>query len=219
MKTQVVQYIRDRQSTLASGLAALLIIVAGFLVFNYFSGLNKTKAPSIPPESSQTSQLNGNPTLPVNTGQPTQAPASLGTSTLQLPTTYTVVRGDSLSAIAQKYYGDASKWTEIAKANNLANPQVIHAGNALTVPQLASSTQASAAQTASSGASVGGTSAVSSKIGNTYTVRLGDTLWSIAQKAYGSGYEWYRIDQANAPIPRNALGKPLISPGQNLKIP
>jgi len=30
-----------------------------------------------------------------------------------------------------------------------------------------------------------------------YTVSEGDTLWSIAEEKYGSGFEWYRIAQAN----------------------
>ncbi len=30
-----------------------------------------------------------------------------------------------------------------------------------------------------------------------YTVKEGETLWSIAEDAYGSGFEWYRIAEAN----------------------
>lgn len=211
-KNTIVTIIRDRQSTIASGLAALLIIVGGFLVFNYFSGLNKTKAPSITPESTQSAQLDQNQGFPVNRDQP----ANLGAQT-QLPTTYTVVRGDSLSQIARKFYGDGGKWVEIAKANKLANPQVIHAGNVFVIPKLDAPTQA--AQADSKGGTNLGSATTTVKPGSIYTVKSGDTLWDIALSAYGSGYEWYRIDQANSPIPRNANGKPLIMPGQNLKIP
>lgn len=48
---------------------------------------------------------------------------------------YTVVKGDYLWEIALRAYGDGYKWTEIAKANNLANPNVIHAGNVLKLPR------------------------------------------------------------------------------------
>ena len=49
--------------------------------------------------------------------------------------TYTVVRGDNLWNIAVRAYGDGFKWTEIAKANNLANPSLIHSGNVFKLPR------------------------------------------------------------------------------------
>lgn len=50
-------------------------------------------------------------------------------------TSYTVVHGDSLWKIAVAKYNDGYRWVDIARANNLANPDVIHAGNVLTLPQ------------------------------------------------------------------------------------
>ena len=49
--------------------------------------------------------------------------------------TYEVVHGDSLWDIAVRAYGDGYKWVEIAKENNLVNPNVIHAGNVLVLPR------------------------------------------------------------------------------------
>lgn len=51
------------------------------------------------------------------------------------PSTYTVVHGDTLWTVAVKTYGDGYKWTLIAKANKLTNPNVIHAGNVLVLPR------------------------------------------------------------------------------------
>lgn len=54
--------------------------------------------------------------------------------------TYTVQSGDSLWSIAQKFYGDGSRWTEIQQANlashpSLAtSPQTIYTGWVLTIP-------------------------------------------------------------------------------------
>lgn len=49
--------------------------------------------------------------------------------------TYTILAGDDLWEIAVRAYGDGYKWVEIAKANNLSDPNLIHAGNPLTIPR------------------------------------------------------------------------------------
>ncbi len=49
---------------------------------------------------------------------------------------YTVKSGDSLSAIAKREYGDATKWRRIYDANRdqISNPDLIHPGQDLTIP-------------------------------------------------------------------------------------
>lgn len=49
--------------------------------------------------------------------------------------TYTVVQGDCLWTIAVRAYGDGYKWVDIARENKLANPDIIHAGNVLSIPR------------------------------------------------------------------------------------
>ncbi len=50
---------------------------------------------------------------------------------------YTVVAGDTLSAIAQQWYGDAAQWPRIFEANRdqITNPNLIFPGQVLRVPQ------------------------------------------------------------------------------------
>lgn len=48
--------------------------------------------------------------------------------------TYTVVKGDTLWNIAVQAYGDGYKWVDIAKENNLINPDLIHPGNLFVLP-------------------------------------------------------------------------------------
>jgi hypothetical protein len=48
--------------------------------------------------------------------------------------TYTVVSGDTLWAIAERFYGDGNKYQAIADANGVANPDLIHPGQELTIP-------------------------------------------------------------------------------------
>jgi len=48
---------------------------------------------------------------------------------------YKVKTGDYLWKIALEAYGDGYQWVKIAKINNLSNPEIIHAGNALMIPR------------------------------------------------------------------------------------
>jgi nucleoid-associated protein YgaU len=50
------------------------------------------------------------------------------------PRTYTVVSGDTLWAISERFYGDGSKYQVIADASGVANPDLIHPGQELTIP-------------------------------------------------------------------------------------
>jgi len=47
-----------------------------------------------------------------------------------------VQRGDTLSAIAEREYGDPGAWRPIARANLIANPRVLEVGRLLVVPPL-----------------------------------------------------------------------------------
>ncbi len=56
-----------------------------------------------------------------------------------LPAVHVVEPGDTLSAIAQKYYGNAALWPEIHKANKDVigkDPSKIYPGQKLTIPKL-----------------------------------------------------------------------------------
>lgn len=73
----------------------------------------------------------------------TKAPAPSAAPTTAMTTTgkkitdtkYTVAKGDYLWDIAVRAYGDGYKWVEIARANKLANPDLIFSGNVLQLPR------------------------------------------------------------------------------------
>ncbi|MDP2649411.1 MAG: LysM peptidoglycan-binding domain-containing protein [bacterium] len=48
---------------------------------------------------------------------------------------YTVVEGDNLWDISIRAYGDGFKWLEIAKVNNLSNPNLIYPGDVFKLPR------------------------------------------------------------------------------------
>jgi nucleoid-associated protein YgaU len=61
---------------------------------------------------------------------PTDTTGTSGTGT------YVVVKGDSLSKIAKREYGDAAKWRRIYEANqdSIKDPDLIYPGQTLKIP-------------------------------------------------------------------------------------
>jgi LysM repeat protein len=98
-----------------------------------------------------------------------------------------VQSNDSLWKIATRVYGDGYKWTEIAKANNLKNPNVISKGQKLVLPKIE---KVVADTTINKNETV-----ITEK--TEYKVIRGDTLWKIATQVYGDGYKWTKIWQDN----------------------
>ena len=123
---------------------------------------------------------------------------SSGAASSGAGSTYTVRRGDTLSAIAVRYRTTVAA---IMQANGLGS-YTIYVGQRLTIPGTASSGAASSGS-ASNGASQAAT-------GGTYTVLRGDTLYSIAAR---HGTTVAAIMQANN------LGSSIIYAGQRLAIP
>ncbi len=70
-----------------------------------------------------TQPITKTPTQQQTPTQPTQ-PKIVGTS-------YKVVEGDNLWDISVRAYGDGYKWVELARLNNLTNPDLIYVGNVI----------------------------------------------------------------------------------------
>ncbi|MDB5101650.1 MAG: hypothetical protein JWM80_6071 [Cyanobacteria bacterium RYN_339] len=85
--------------------------------------------------------------------------------------TYHVRAGDSLSAIARDQLGNMERWHELYAANQdaVADPDVIHPGEQLTLPAVPA----------------------------TYTVKPGDTLKAIAAAKLGNADRWREIYELN----------------------
>ena len=79
--------------------------------------------------------------------------------------TYIVKKGDTLSSIASKY---GTTYQQLAKINNLKNPNIIYPGQVLKI-----------------------------SVPTTHTVQKGDTLWSIAQRYLGNGSRYMDIKSLN----------------------
>lgn len=191
--------IQSNQSKVSMVLGALIILVVGILIFNYF---NKNKASLGPAQQTEVEQ----DVLPD-----------------KLPGKYTVKEDDTLFAIAEKYYADGYKYSEIAKANNLTNVDQIEIGQVLQIPKLDLQAQASPEPSSSptpqqqEALGTGGDDNTTwgPRIeGNTYTVVEEDWLSKIAGRAYGNIFAYDRIAKAN-----NIPNPDLIEPGMVLTIP
>src|SRR5690606_2995385 len=74
-------------------------------------------------------------TIAQNTPVPTVMSTPEPTTGNLTGTSYKVAQGDNLWVIAVRTYGNGYRWVDIARANNLLNPDVIHTGNTLQLPR------------------------------------------------------------------------------------
>ncbi len=133
---------------------------------------------------------------------------------------YVVVKGDNLWKIAEKNYKTGYGWVEIAKANNMTSKTVglIEVGQELNIPQLDKQYPTTVVDQSDSNIASAGTN-VDQNItitADNYTVVKGDNLWNIAVAAYGDGFKWTTIYEAN----KETITTPrYIEVGMNLKLP
>lgn len=120
---------------------------------------------------------------------------------------YVVKAGDDLWDIAEATYGSGYNAYDIAKANNLSDPNLIEVDQTLVLPSLnpKEPTKGEVAMEKTGQVTITGAQ---------YTIVQGDYLWKIALDAYGDGYAWSKIAQAN-----NLADPNIIHAGNTLIIP
>jgi len=206
--------VQNNQSRLSLVLGALIILVVGILLFNFFNKPGEEVGPSQQTKNETTEQGDVSPN--------------------SLPGKYTVKEGDTLFLIAEKYYRDGEKYSAIVDANKIQNPNNVEVGTVLEIPKVegtspSPSPEQEATETASpsptptseatllNGTEKGAT--ITSEFGpaitdSTYTVQEGDWLSKIADRAYGDVMAYQKIAQAN-----NLSNPDLIETGMVLQIP
>ena len=215
----------ERQSQFATILIGLLIIASGLLIYNYFQSVNQ---PNTTTSEQANNQEESSPT-------PTPSGEDNGEQPKAAENSYTVKGGDSLWSVAEEVYGDGHQWRKIAEANELATDAqgrpVIEVGQLLAVPettgsdstedQLAQAPEPTATpEVAGESTGNGQLSETPSTAIETHTVQRGETLWSIADQAYGDGQEWHLIfNDSHNNLGTLADGTPLIHAGNVLYIP
>lgn len=193
------------QTQLSFVLGAIVVVVLAALLFRYFERPNtdvtnpneqanvlSTATPGTdtsPMATTMQVEMTTQPTArpqASTTPQPTQAPTQMGQAVSGQA--YAVKAGDTLWSIAESQLRDGYKWSEIAKLNNLTNPDILTEGMRLNLPK---TDQTAMAPTETKGGQVSGQAT------QVYKVVVGETLWSISQKVYGDPYMWSKIAQAN----------------------
>lgn len=169
MKTKrlIRKYFKSTEEIVSMFLGLVIVIVVIGLIFNFF----KNKKGNIDIPGSNNIEISQNDINRNIYGDE-----------------YIVVKGDSLWKIAEKKYNDGYKWVEIAKKNNISNPGVLEIGDKLMLPEI--ETKVIVVET------------VFNKdnkivINEEYIVIKGDSLWKIALRAYGDGYQWVEIWKSN----------------------
>lgn len=159
--------LKDPDSLVSLVLGIAIVAVIAILIVNYVKG----RAPV--PQGEITTQ----------TEQQQDA-----TGSANLPGTHEVTAGETLWSIAEKTIGSGYNWVDIAKANNLSDPNMITAGQKLSIPNV---TKIEPGQISAAAVEV------KRPTDGKYTVQKGDSLWSVSVKIYGTGYRWADIAKLN----------------------
>ncbi len=208
------------QSRLAAILIGVLVILGGYLAYNYITTTGRGQQQQKESEVTETTDR-GEEKLgkinPEGQSQPQKSEtAGAAETSPEQKDSYVVQAGDSLWKIAERESGDGFVWVDIARNNGIPvnNPQ-IEVGQKLILP------------------AVGGVAAkttdkqeekTTKTERETYVVQRGDTLWSIAEQFYGDGAHWKVIFEEPANnlsmyTPSHGHPYPMIHEGNSLVIP
>jgi len=136
---------------------------------------------------------------------------------------YVVSKGDDLSKIARKVYGEkeGNRWVNINKiyeANSRAmdSRDNLQIGQQLVIPEIASTeTNGPGGQESNPVRS----EKKESRKGRIYEVKEGDTLWKIAVKQLGNGARYQEIVEINKDVFQKAGGPDKLRTGMKLHLP
>lgn len=184
----LLKSLRVNESLISTLMGVVVIVVVGSLLYSYFK-----QQPTVSPDDFELT-LDGTPGT-VNPGEVVEGETPKG-----LPTSHRVDKGETLWAIAERYYGSGYNITDIVSANNLKSPDDIEVGQELTIPEASAKKQTVSDVTVEKTDESTATPSITTNqaiTGDMYTVQGTESLWDIALRAYSDGYQWTKIYEAN----------------------
>jgi len=154
-----------------------------------------TTQPAPSPKSTSSTKTT---TRPTTTARATQSSPRKIDATREV---YEVQPGDTLSVIAQKTLGTATRWKEIADLNGGLDPRRMSVGMKLELPH-GSTAPAPAAKKSTPAPSA---DKATPKAAGDYEIQNGDSLWKIAARELGDGERWKEIAALNPKLDPNRL--------------
>lgn len=186
-------------------------------------------APVIPPAANNTpsvARLETSASKPAPTGtSPVSSPSvserragAAADSSIAAVDTHRVQPGDTLSSLAQTYYGDSKYAKVLADANpELGNPNVLRLGTAIKVPALPADANARVAGPSRTDKPSADAPARTPDGKRYYTVKSGDSFYNIAKAQLGNAARWKELLSLNSAL---VHGDPTsLQPGQKLVLP
>lgn len=105
--------------------------------------------------------------------------------------THTVTKGENLWKISEKYYGSGYNMSDLVRANKMSNPNILAIGQKLNIPAKVKPMNPTIGRVSSTQTSLPAIT------GDSYRVVKGDSLWQIAERAYGDGSFWTKLATIN----------------------
>lgn len=215
------------ESYISIGLGLLVVVVVGILLYNYFTQRGAenqvTPTPQLTTEEATVSaQPGGNYTVVEGDTLWSISEKAYGTGynwsdiakANSLNESDQLVAGQELEIPEVTPIGVASATpvaTAIAAASPVTSPTVVPSVSPAVATPAASVSPVPTASVAPTPAPGSETAAIS---GTSYTVVPGDSLWKIAERAYGDGYKWVDIAQSN-----DLVNPDIIHSGNVLTLP
>src|SRR3989338_7374283 len=199
----ILKALKINEGLISSVMGGVVVVIMAVMIFNYLKSINKSGTITDEPATDTAEQLSK-----------------------ALPATYKVNKCDDLWHISEKYYNSGYNYVDIIKTNKLASSGVIHEGNELTIPKVeVRLTPKMKAELAAKEKAAKEKVAVKTEVktgkvtieGAKYITVKGDYLWSIAVRAYGDGYAWIKIYNANQKVIGNDSS--LLYTGVELTLP
>lgn len=194
----ILKFFKLNENTISTIMGGVVVVVIAGLIFNYFRTANL--------KSWQGTLLSDQ-----------EAATTIKNETVnsdKVIATYKVVKGDDLWHIAEKFYRSGYNYVDIMKENKITGSGVIVAGQELVIPKVEAK-KITVVETKETVVKAETKSTTTIAVGE-YTTQKGDSLWTIAVRAYGDGFQWTKIYWAN----RTLIGNPdVIYANTKLTIP